>query len=126
MLRRSYFLMIILSSISVIVLFRVKYEVDALQVMQKRLEKEIHDTREGIGVLNVEWTHLASPKRLQEACSRHLPSLTHIQPSQLIALHDMIQSGGKSVSDTKLDTYMDTVLDKELDNNEPPKGASAP
>jgi hypothetical protein len=108
----------VLGIIIVTAMYRVKYEVGALEVSMKRLTHEITQNKETIHVLKAEWNHLNDPKRLQNSCAKYLPDLKPVHSKQLITLQDMLLAGGQSSSDKNLDTYMTSLLENELNEGE--------
>jgi hypothetical protein len=93
----------------------VKYEVAALDASVIRLKGEIKQHNEAMHVLRAEWSHLNEPKRLQHLCAKYLGHLKPVNSTQLITMHDMIQSSQSSSQDKNLDTYMNSFIEKELD-----------
>lgn len=115
MIKRPLFIFTVMASIVVIILFRVKYEVSALEGVQKRLEHEINQSLESIHVLKAEWNHLNDPHRLQKLCAKYLPYLEPIRSTQLITMEDMVQADIPSNSDKKLGDYMNNIIADELE-----------
>jgi hypothetical protein len=73
-------------------LFRIKYEVIALEQHNVRLIKEIHENKQAIHHLKAEWAHLNDPKSLQNFTQKYLPDLSPVKSSQLITFQDMAGS----------------------------------
>ena len=116
MLKKPTFLISVSTLITMIFLFRIKYEVQTLEQLRERLKSEIGQVKESLHVLNAEWSYLNDPKRLQNLCAKYLPHLKPVNSNQLITLTDMTQAGGRSESDENLDVYMSQLLENELSN----------
>ncbi len=92
MLTRSSFLLLTLAIFVGIGLFRVKYEVIALEANHLRVQKEIKENKDAIHVLKAEWTYLNEPKSLQALCHKYLPELKSVGSRQLVTFQDMTSS----------------------------------
>ncbi|MES2252638.1 MAG: hypothetical protein V4482_03030 [Pseudomonadota bacterium] len=92
MLRRPTFWSVTLAIVVGMVLFRVKYEVIALEQHDTRLKKEIHANKDAIHILKTELTHLNDPKSLQHFTQKYLTELKPVSSGQLITFHDMAGS----------------------------------
>ena len=92
MLTRSSFLLLTLAVFVGIGLFRVKYEVIALEANHQRVQKEIRENQDAIHVLKAEWTYLNEPKSLQALCHKYLPELKSVNSRQLVTFQDMTSS----------------------------------
>lgn len=139
MLKRPSFLLLTLAILVGIGLFRVKYEVIALEANHMRIKHEIKENKEAIHVLKAEFAHLTEPKRLQALCQKYLPELKSVRSTQLMTLHDMTNTpaitsaletqpeaapskpapkmpSGNFVQNTpdSLDLYMNTIETKEF------------
>ena len=79
-MRRSQFFLALMAFCVGLGLFRVKYQVMALEKNHKQVVKSISETRESIHVLKAELTHLNDPARLQK--------LADIYGRRLIFLRD--------------------------------------
>lgn len=75
----SAFLAITLS----VAVFRITYQVDALEKQLLSLNKEILDEQETIHILNAEWSHLNDPERLYRLTKRFL-GLEQMRGAQII------------------------------------------
>lgn len=114
MLRRPTFWFVTLAICVGMVLFRVKYEVIALEQHNTRLKKEIRANKDAIHHLKAEWTHLNDPKRLQASSKTHLHELSPVKSSQLITFQDMagsnanikLESSQKKDNQNALDAYI--------------------
>ena len=121
MLRRPTFWFATLAIGVAMVLFRVKYEVNALEQHNVRLKKEIQSNKGAIHILKAEWTHLNDPKRLQNFSQKYLTELKPIKSSQLITFQDMagasvnnkVQPSQKQNAQNALDAYMDAFVEDE-------------
>jgi len=101
MLRRPAFWSVTLAIGIGMVLFRVKYEVIALEQHDMRLKKEIHANKDAIHILKTEWTHLNDPKSLQNFTQKYLTELKPVSSGQLITFHDMAGSNTTPKTHTK-------------------------
>jgi cell division protein FtsL len=66
-------------------LFKVKYEVQALEDDLGRINRQINADNEAIHVLKAEWSYLSQPTRVGELARRHLP-LAPLTAAQLGSL----------------------------------------
>ena len=92
MLRRPTFWFVTLAVCVGMVLFRIKYEVIALEQHNTRLKKELNINKDAIHHLKAEWTHLNDPVRLQKSSKQHLAELRPVISNQLITFQDMAGS----------------------------------
>lgn len=92
MLRRPTFWFVTMAICVGMVLFRIKYEVIALEQHNSRLKKEIIANKDAIHHLKADWAHLNDPKRLQASSKAHLHELNPVKSSQLITFQDMAGS----------------------------------
>lgn len=114
MLRRPTFWFVTLAICVGMVLFRIKYEVIALEQHNKRIKKEILANKDAIHHLKAEWTYLNDPKRLQASAKNHLRELNPIKSAQLITFQDMAgsltstqtESNHKNQKQSTLDAYI--------------------
>jgi hypothetical protein len=114
MLRRPTFWFVTLAICVGMVLFRVKYEVIALEQHNTRLKKEIIANKDAIHHLKAEWTYLNDPKLLQKFSQKYLPELNPVKTGQLITFQDMAGSNSevkkespqKSEPQSTLDAYV--------------------
>lgn len=105
---------------TIIVLYRIKYEVQALEILKTRLQKEITGAKEALHVLKAEWSHVNDPKKLQKLSEKFLPHLKPVTSSQLITLQDMIQTNGvRTESDENLEAYFSEILKNEIEGSKP-------
>jgi cell division protein FtsL len=74
---------LILLSISVYSMFRVKYQVRNLMAEVKELEKQIVQEKESIKVLGAELSYLNQPKRLKKIAEKYLAHYEPIKVSQI-------------------------------------------
>lgn len=126
MLKRPTFIFCVIASVIVIMLFRVKYEVSALETTVSYLKQDIRATKEALHVLKAEWSHLNDPKSLQILCAKYLPHLKPIHSAQLITFQDMIQAGQRSAIDKNLDLILNQALEQdELDQQDVTSGDEA-
>jgi hypothetical protein len=106
MFKKPSFIFLFLSFIIVLVLFRVKYAVGALEILQNRLKKEIVQNKEAIHVLKAEWHHLNDPKRLQTLCGKYLSSLKPVSNTQLIMMRDIVIASNSPSGEKELDDFI--------------------
>lgn len=92
MLKHPTFWFVSLAICVGMVLFRIKYEVIALEQHNTRLEKEIFVNNDAIHHLKAEWTFLNGPKRLQKFSQKYLTELQPVKSGQLITFQDMAGS----------------------------------
>ncbi len=65
-------------------LYKLSYEVEALERKLVSLNQELMDSQRSIQVLEAEWSYLNRPENLQELAYRYL-SLEPMLPSQIVA-----------------------------------------
>ncbi len=65
-------------------LYKLSYEVEALERKLVSLNRELMDSQRSIRVLEAEWSYLNRPENLQELAYRYLP-LEPMLPSQIVA-----------------------------------------
>ena len=113
MLRRPTFWFVTLAICVGMVLFRIKYEVIALEQHNTRLKKEIHANKDAIHHLKAEWTYLNDPKLLQKFSQKYLTELNPVKSGQLITFQDMAgsnnikpESSPKREPKSTLDAYV--------------------
>ena len=82
-MKRSRFFLTIMAFCVGLGLFRVKYQVMALEKNHKHVVKSISETKEAIHVLKAELTHLNDPARLQKLATTHL-NFSAIKPTQIV------------------------------------------
>lgn len=92
MLKRPTFWFMTLSLCVGMVLFRIKYEVIALEQHNIRVKSDIQLNKSAIHILKAEWTHLNDPKRLQNLSQKYLNALKPVTSIQLITFQDMTSS----------------------------------
>ena len=69
-------------------MFKVKYQVQALEEEVFKVRKQINAERDAIHVLNAEWSFLAQPLRLAELSKKYL-SLAPVSAPQLKQVGDL-------------------------------------
>ena len=69
-------------------LFRVKYQVMALEKSHKEIVKRITESKESIHVLKAELTHLNDPARLQKLAVTHL-GFAALKPFQIVTINEL-------------------------------------
>lgn len=84
MTRLTIALTAVLALVLSITVFRITYQVDALEKELHSLNKEILDEQETIHILKAEWSYLNDPTRLYDLAKRHLKSLDEMRGEQLI------------------------------------------
>lgn len=84
-MRRSTGLFFILALVVGFVLFKVKYEVIAVE---QKLAETLHQTErenENIHILKAEWSHLNEPQRLQKLAEKYL-DIVPTKTDQIVAI----------------------------------------
>jgi len=83
MTRLTIALTAVLAIVLSITVFRITYQVDALEKELHSLNKEILDEQETIHILKAEWSYLNDPTRLYDLAKRYL-KLEEMRGEQLI------------------------------------------
>ena len=108
-MRRSRFFLTIMAFCVGLGLFRVKYQVMALEKNHKHVVKSISETKESIHVLKAELTHLNDPARLQKLSSTHL-NFGALKPNQIVTIDELPkQTKEIKVSHDPIEALMDAV-----------------
>lgn len=81
-MKQTTVLFLVLAIGLALVLFTVKYQVQALDVELRQTNKGISEQREQIQILNAEFSYLTQPERLRGLANRHL-GLGPVAPGQL-------------------------------------------
>lgn len=87
-MRRSRFFLALMAFCVGLGLFRVKYQVMALEKSNRVIAQKITENRELIHVLKAELTHLNDPARLQKLAVAHI-GYSSIKPSQIVSIHEL-------------------------------------
>jgi cell division protein FtsL len=90
-------------------LFKVKYQVMALEKRHKDILKSVSENRESIHVLKAELTHLNDPERLQKLAENHL-GFSPVKPHQIVAISELPkknQQAQKEMPKDPVDKMMD-------------------
>lgn len=116
MLKRPTFWFVMLSICVGMVLFRIKYEVIALEQHNTRLKKEIDENKDAIHHLKAEWTYLNDPKRLQVSSKNHLSELKPVNSGQLITFQDMAGSNTNVKQESAQKNDLKNTLDAYVAN----------
>jgi cell division protein FtsL len=95
-------------------LFKIKYQVMALEKSHKDVVKAVSDTKETIHVLKAELTHLNDPERLQKLAINHL-GFASIKPHQIVDINELPKKSSSSSADLSSDPIDDLM--KILDGN---------
>ncbi|MCX7338299.1 MAG: hypothetical protein NTX76_03325 [Alphaproteobacteria bacterium] len=77
-----------------LILFRVKYEVMALELQHRQINRTIQETKETLHILKAEWALLNEPARLQRLAVKYLPGMKPLKSAQLISFDDLL--GGEA------------------------------
>lgn len=85
---RSRFLLIVIAFCVGFGLFRVKYQVVALEKNYKEISKSITEVKESIHILKAELTHLNDPARLQKLAMTYL-NFKALKPNQIITINEL-------------------------------------
>lgn len=120
-MRRSTFLVGLMTFIVGFGLFQLKYEVMKLESQHKQLNREIKYAEEAISILNAEWSHLTSPERLQTLAKKHL-DIEAVSGKQLVSLTQVVdgietQEKFQRRDRFALDQLVSTIIDDELGMN---------
>ena len=108
-MRRSQFFLALMAFCVGLGLFRVKYQVMALEKNHKQFVKSISETRESIHVLKAELTHLNDPARLQKLAITHL-NFSALKPNQVVEIAELPrQTKEVKVSQDPIEALMDAV-----------------
>lgn len=108
-MKRSRFLLVAAAFCAGFGLFRVKYQVVALEKSHKEVIKSIAETKETIHILKAELTHLNDPARLQKLAVLHL-DFKALKPSQVISVDELPkQKAEVKVSRDPVEALMDAV-----------------
>lgn len=108
-MRRSRFFLTIMAFCVGLGLFRVKYQVMALEKDHKHAVKSIAETKESIHMLKAELTHLNDPARLQKLSSTHL-KFGALKPSQIVTMGELPKRTKEiKVSQDPIEALMDAV-----------------
>ncbi|SCA57417.1 conserved hypothetical protein [Candidatus Terasakiella magnetica] len=83
MTRLTIALTVVLAIVLSIGVFRITYQVDALEKELRALNKEILQEQETIHILKAEWSYLNDPSRLEDLAKRYL-GLEEMRGEQLI------------------------------------------
>lgn len=75
--------LLMLAGILSMMLFSLKYEVQALEARLGALDHSIQDNQETLHLLAAEWAHLNDPARLRHLAEQHL-DLVPLSPQQVI------------------------------------------
>ena len=90
-------------------LFRVKYQVMALEKSHREVSKKITESKEAIHVLKAELTHLNDPDRLQKLAVAHL-GYSALKPSQIVAIHELPkQTTEMKIAVDPIEALMDAI-----------------
>lgn len=108
-MRRSRFFLTIMAFCVGLGLFRVKYQVMALEKNHKHAVKSIAEIKESIHMLKAELTHLNDPARLQKLSSTHL-NFGALKPSQIVTISELPKRTKEiKVSQDPIEALMDAV-----------------
>jgi cell division protein FtsL len=85
MTRLTIILSAVLALVLSITVFRITYQVDALEKELNALNQDILSEQETIHILNAEWSYLNDPTRLYDLAKRYL-NLEEMRGEQLIKM----------------------------------------
>lgn len=106
---RSRFFLTVLAFCVGFCLFRVKYQVMALEKSHKEIVKCIAENKETIHVLKAELTHLNDPVRLQKLAITHL-GFSALKPFQVASINELPkQTTEVRVSVDPIEALMDAI-----------------
>lgn len=108
-MKRSRFFLTLMAFCVGLGLFRVKYQVMALEKSHKEVVKGITETKEAIHVLKAELTHLNDPARLQKLAITHL-GFSALKPNQVVSISELPkQTKEIKVAADPIEALMDAV-----------------
>lgn len=108
-MKRSRVFLVLMAFCAGLGLFRVKYQVVALEKRHKQVVKSIADTKQSIHILKAELTHLNDPARLQKLAISHLDFKT-LKPSQIVAIDELPKQKTEiKISQDPIEALMDAV-----------------
>ncbi len=108
-MKRSRFFLVLIAFCAGLGLFRVKYQVVALEKSHKQVVKSITETKESIHILKAELTHLNDPARLQNLSMTHL-SFKALKPNQIVTIDELPkQKTEVKISQDPIEALMDAV-----------------
>jgi hypothetical protein len=117
-MRRSRFFLTIMAFGIGLCLFRVKYQVMALEKNHKEIVKSIAESKEAIHVLKAELTHLNDPARLQKLAMTHL-GFVALKPAQIVTISEL----PKQITEVKIAVDPIEALMDALNAVSPQEGA---
>jgi cell division protein FtsL len=82
------FTLALISALVAVMLFTVKYRVQALNDELEHLDLQIVADREALHILKAEWSHLNHPKRLRDMADRHL-NLGQIDAERISSIEEI-------------------------------------
>lgn len=108
-MKRSQFFLVLIAFCAGLGLFRVKYQVVALEKSHKQVVKSIVETKESIHILKAELTHLNDPARLQNLATVHL-NFRALKPNQIVTIDELPkQKTQVKISQDPIEALMDAV-----------------
>lgn len=122
-MKRSHFFLTLIAFCVGLGLFRVKYQVMALEKSHKHVVKSIAETKEAIHVLKAELTHLNDPSRLQKLAITHL-HYRALKPTQVVDIKELPkQTEEIKTAKDPIETLLDAV---NAVNSDPSQSVNPP
>ncbi|CAO5680646.1 MAG: hypothetical protein HEEMFOPI_00538 [Holosporales bacterium] len=107
-----------------IILFRLKYEVLALENTHLQIQRSIEETKESIHVLRAEWAHLTDPARIQKLSVKYLgdtgkePALEKVVQKKTLKDAEKIEKPAQTenlLEKDSLDHFLEASIKQEKD-----------
>lgn len=103
-----------------IILFKVKYEVVALENKHTSVKKSIHDVKESIHVLKAEWAHLTDPERIQNLTVKYINNGKPLSIRNAVQNKIQTKNNEKNISSLSNTNAIDKIQKNDI---KPPKNA---
>jgi cell division protein FtsL len=100
MIRVLNFFCVALMGLSILALYHVSEHTRVTQMELTKVNREIRETRSGIGVLQTEWAHVADPARIQELAQSH--GMTDTVSAQLSSFDLLPRRGDAPLNNSPL------------------------
>ncbi|NBO18117.1 MAG: hypothetical protein EBV03_02625 [Proteobacteria bacterium] len=88
MMRLSNFVWMVVIVVAVFMLYKVKYQVQALQQEIAATSQQLRQEREALRVTSAEWAYLNRPERLQKLATKYLAS-TDVTVNQIAEIEEI-------------------------------------
>jgi hypothetical protein len=110
-----------------VILFRLKYEVLALENTHHHIKKSIQETRESIHVLKAEWAHLTDPSRIQKLSVKYLNNGEPLSQKKILSVSqkttataEILKTESKEQKKAPLETPLKDSMDELFDEPSKP------